>query len=84
MLKIAFDDQARKDLKKLSPEVRVRILSKLEFYLSSPDPLDFAETLKQRESGQYRFRVGDYRVILDLEDNTIVVLTLGHRHEIYR
>ncbi len=34
--------------------------------------------------GSYRFRVGDYRVIFDLEGEEIVVLRVGHRKEIYR
>jgi mRNA interferase RelE/StbE len=34
--------------------------------------------------GEYRFRIGDYRVIFDIEGNEIVVLRVGHRREIYK
>jgi mRNA interferase RelE/StbE len=34
--------------------------------------------------GGYRFRIGDYRVIFDIEGDEIVVLRVGHRKEIYR
>lgn len=34
--------------------------------------------------GDYRFRVGDYRIVCDLEDGTLVVLLVGHRKDIYR
>ncbi|MDH4220892.1 MAG: type II toxin-antitoxin system RelE/ParE family toxin [Candidatus Aminicenantes bacterium] len=34
--------------------------------------------------GGYRFRIGDYRVIFDIEGNEIGVLRVGHRREIYR
>jgi mRNA interferase RelE/StbE len=34
--------------------------------------------------GTYRFRIGDYRIIFDIEDEEIVILRVGHRKEIYR
>ncbi|MCK4791223.1 MAG: type II toxin-antitoxin system RelE/ParE family toxin [Desulfobacteraceae bacterium] len=34
--------------------------------------------------GTYRFRIGDYRVIFDIEGEEIVVLRVGHRKDIYR
>jgi mRNA-degrading endonuclease RelE of RelBE toxin-antitoxin system len=39
-----------------------------------------------RSSDRYRLRVGDYRVIyaFDIDQNTIHLLALGHRREIYR
>ncbi len=36
------------------------------------------------ELGTYRFRMGDYRVIFDVDDNKIVVLRVGQRRDIYR
>ena len=47
-------------------------------------PSTIAERLTESELGSYRFRVGDYRVIFDLEGDEIVVLRVGHRREIYR
>jgi len=34
--------------------------------------------------GTYRFRIGDYRVIFDIEGKDIVALRVGHRRDIYR
>jgi mRNA interferase RelE/StbE len=48
------------------------------------DPLRHAEKLTQSKLGSYRFRIGDYRVIFDLEGEEIVVLRVGHRREIYK
>jgi mRNA interferase RelE/StbE len=46
--------------------------------------LRFAEKISDPILGEYRFRIGDYRVIFDIEENEIVVLKVGHRREIYK
>jgi len=48
------------------------------------DPLKYAVRLTESKLGTYRFRIGDYRAIFDLEGNEIVVLRLGHRRDIYK
>ena len=48
------------------------------------DPLWYAEKLIHSALGSYRFRIGDYRVVFDLEGDQIIVLRVGHRREIYR
>ena len=84
MYNYIFKPQALKDLKKLPKNIQKRIIKKLDFYCSTFNPLSFADSLIDFEIGQYRFRIGDYRVIFDLEEKTIIVLTLGHRREIYK
>lgn len=79
-----FTPQALRDLKKLPKDIQKRIIKKLDFYIFSMQPLSFAEHLIDYKIGQYRFRIGDYRVIFDLEGESLVVLTLGHRKDIYR
>ena len=41
--------------------------------------------LVENKSGQWRYRIGDYRVICDIQDEKVIVLVLeiGHRREIY-
>ena len=78
-----FKRQAFKDLKKLPKGIQNRIISKLDYYISVANPLVFADRLINYEIGQYRFRIGDYRVIFDVEDEIIIILTLGYRKEIY-
>lgn len=79
-----FTSEATRDFKKLTPEIQKRIVKKLDHFVSSGIPLKFAERLVDYEIGEYRFRIGDYRVIFDMEEETIVVLTLGHRKNIYK
>jgi mRNA interferase RelE/StbE len=50
----------------------------------SRDPLKYAVKLTDPRIGQYRFRAGDYRIIFDLADDTLYVLDVGHRGDIYR
>jgi mRNA interferase RelE/StbE len=84
MWHLEFSKTAIKDLKKLSPNVQKTIIKKLEFFISLDNPLTHANYLINYDIGQYRFRIDDYRVVFDLYDEKIVVLTLGHRKQIYR
>ncbi len=79
-----FSSQALKEFEKLSSETQRRLITKLDYFVSSQKPLEFAENLINFDIGQYRFRVGDYRIIFDLEDETIIILSVGHRREIYK
>jgi mRNA interferase RelE/StbE len=74
--------RAIKDIQKLETKVKSRIGKALLRFES--DPLGHAKALTSASLGSYRFRVGDYRVIFDLEGDEIVVLRVGHRKEIYR
>ncbi len=73
-----------KNLRKLPKKVRERIINKLDFFVASETPLLFARPLINSEIGQYRFRIGYYRVIFDIQGEKIIVLTLGHRRDIYK
>ena len=84
MFSFEFKKQAIKDLKKLPKLVQEEILKKLNFYLSSDKPLSFAHRLINHEIGEYRFRMGNYRVIFDVLDEKIIILTIGHRRDIYK
>jgi mRNA interferase RelE/StbE len=79
---LIYSRRAVRDIKKLNPKDRLRIKTNLEKYLN--DPLRYAEKLTHPALGTYRFRIGDYRVICDIEEEEIVVLRVGHRKEIYR
>jgi len=79
-----FKSRALKDIKKLPKNIQKRIISKLDYYIKTPNPLAFADNLINFEIGQFRFRIDNYRVIFDIEDNVLIILTLGHRREIYK
>lgn len=80
--RLVYTHRAARDINALDPPVKQRIGKTLLRY--EQDPLKYAEVLKQSELGTYRFRIGDYRVIFDLDQDEIVVLRVGHRREIYR
>jgi mRNA interferase RelE/StbE len=80
--KIVFTRRATKDISKLEPEIKERIGEALRKY--SEDPLSYARRMVDPSLGSCRVRIGDYRVIFDLEDDELIVLRAGHRKEIYR
>ena len=79
--KLAYTNRADKDIQKLAPEIKNRIGKALLKY--EQDPHRYSETLRDTTLGSHRFRIGDYRVIFDLEGSEIVVLRVGHRKDIY-
>jgi mRNA interferase RelE/StbE len=84
--KIEFDDRARRELRKLDPEIQQQILKYLrKRIVEGGDPRAFGKHLRQNLAGLWRYRVGDYRLICRFEDARVVVLVLkvGHRREIY-
>lgn len=80
--RLTYTNRAIRDIDALEPTIKSRIGKALLRY--EKNPLAFAEPLKDSELGSYRFRIGDYRVIFDLEHDEIVVLRVGHRRDIYR
>lgn len=82
---IEFKPTAVKDLKKLPTAIRKRIGQKLDYYSKQPDTLAHATKLTGfTKGGDYRFRVGEYRIIFDLNKERIIVLYIEHRREVYR
>ena len=79
-----FKKKAAKEIDKLPFQIRQRILKKLKFYSSQGNPLRFAEKLKDWRFGEYRFRIGDYRILFDIESSKINILKVGHRKDIYK
>ncbi len=77
-----FSELAAEKFRKLERSVRDRIARKLRDV--AEDPRRFLTRLASMEA--YKLRVGDYRVIVDVDwENDIVhVLTLGHRSTVYR
>ena len=79
---LVYTQRALRDIDKLESSIRRRIGRVLLRYQGNP--MKHAESIRDPRLGSYRFRIGDYRVIFDLEGNEIVVLRVGHRREIYR
>ncbi len=80
-----FSQLALRQIKKLSPLVQKRIIKKLDWYCQQKDPLRFASSLVDSRLGSFRFRVGDYRIVFDIEKSgNIMVLVVGHCRNIYK
>ena len=85
--KVEFDREAKHDLDKLDPQVTRRIERFLyERVATLDDPRSIGEALRGSKLGEFwRYRVGDWRIICEIQDAKLVVLALrvGHRREVY-
>ena len=85
---VEFDPDAVKDLKKLDKQVQVSILDFVRKRLSAlANPRELGEPLAGSKLGNYwKYRVGDWRIICDLQNQRIVVrvLRVGNPREVYR
>jgi mRNA interferase RelE/StbE len=84
--KVEFTKRALKDLKKLDTHTAALILGWIRKNLEDcENPRIFGKGLTANKSGQWRYRVGDYRLLAEIEDNKIIILILniGHRRDIY-
>ena len=79
---IIFSDKSLKQLRKLEKEVQERIIKALERIRIRPE----IHVTKLIGDPGYRLRVGDYRVILDIDKGKLLILVLkiGHRKGIYK
>ena len=80
--KIAFKDSVWKDLKQIDKHQAQRILQQIEETL--PERAEAFPTLTGRFAKLRKFRVGNYRVIYTLQEDSVLVLRIQHRKEVYR
>ncbi len=84
---VEYTARAIKELKKLDKQTRALIVGWIEKNLvGCENPRQHGKGLTANRSGQWRYRIGNYRVIAEIQDNkiVIVVLSVGHRSEIYK
>ena len=81
MYQIIFSHKAKKQLEKLEKQIQIRIINALERIRVRPETY----VTKLVGDTSYKFRVGDYRVILDIDINRLLILVIkvGHRKDIY-
>lgn len=86
--RIEFDESAKRDLAKLDKPIARRITAFLrERVAALDDPRHIGEALKGSQLGElWKYRVGDYRLIANIEDDAVRVLVvrIGHRRDVYR
>ncbi len=82
MYSVQFSLTAEKQLRKINPEARERILSVLDRIKIRP----YHHVKKLVGSPYFRARAGEYRIILDIRDRMLIifVIEVGHRSNIYR
>ncbi len=73
-----------KTLAKIDKPVRLRIVELIDS-LETGNPRSMGKGLTANQSGLWRYRVGDYRIIADIEDKilTITLVKVGHRSKVY-
>lgn len=84
MFDIKFTPTSEKDLKKITKDLRKRIIKKLRFFASQEDPIIFASPLVNIPPATHRFRIGHYRISFYIQSTTIYILRIRHRREIYQ
>jgi mRNA interferase RelE/StbE len=82
----SFDERALRELQKLDRQAQRDILAYLDQRISGPlDPRRFGKPLRAKLAGLWRYRVRDYRLICQIQDQRLLVLVVavGHRKSIY-
>lgn len=79
---IFFSDRAAKELQKLDKPIQRRIIEKLKEY-AREENLSEAKRLRNPRLGTWRYRIGDWRVIFDLEGRELQILKIANRREVY-
>ncbi len=83
---IKFSEVAQKQIRKLDKTIAKRITDYLGKRIASQvDPRVFGKALLHDKTGLWRYRVDDYRIIVQIQENELIVLVLrvGHRREVY-
>ncbi|MBO6308764.1 type II toxin-antitoxin system RelE family toxin [Oribacterium sp. NK2B42] len=83
---VTFTKEALKQLKKMDKASAALILGWIRKNLEGCDnPRIHGKGLTANRSGQWRYRVGDYRIIAEIYDDKVVILVLniGHRRDVY-
>ena len=84
---IEFVPAAAKELNAIGTTQASRIVKFLSTRLSKlDDPRSIGERLKGRLGQLWKYRIGDYRIIADIQDKVLLILVvrIGHRREVYR
>ena len=73
---------AQKDIRRLDRSVRVRVIDAIELLVADP----YRQGVRQLDSGIFRYRVGHYRIIYDVDNDTVTVrvVRVRHRGDVYK
>ena len=83
--KISYTPTAVDDLRNLPKNIQKRIVEKMRFFLLSGNPMKFSESIKDKSLGDFRFRIGDYRVLFDITSGKMIsVVNIKKRDKVYK
>jgi len=83
---VEVSDFAEKQLRKLDRQIQKRLIDWLDDRIDGcKNPRHFGEPLRGEMAGFWRYRVGNYRIICEIQDEQLIVIALavGHRREVY-
>ncbi len=84
--RVELTDKAIKALKKMDKPTAKLITSWMMKNLQDcENPRQHGKGLTSNRSGQWRYRVGDYRILAEIQEEKVVILVLeiGHRRDVY-
>ena len=83
--RIEIDKDVQRSMK-LDRQIAKRIVAKLREISQLEDPRSMGKGLTENKSGLWRYRVGDYRIVADIEDDVLLILVVDvdHRSRVYR
>lgn len=83
--RIDFTRNADKAMRKLDKGVAARVFDELDEIAKLEDPRSRGKALTGNLAGVWRYRVGDYRILCDINDGRLVILVVdvAHRREVY-
>ncbi len=84
---VELSDRFKKEFRKLDKYTQKILRAWIDRYLvDCENPRAHGKGLTANRSGQWRYRIGDYRLICSIEDDKLVILALsvGHRSDIYK
>ena len=87
MYTVNYTKEAVKNLKKLDKQTSALILGWIEKNLiNCENPRLHGKALTANRVGQWRYRIGDYRILAEIRDNELIILVIeiGHRSKIYK
>lgn len=87
MYKVELSERFKKEFKRLDKYTQKILRGWIDKNLvDTSDPRIHGKGLTSNRSGQWRYRIGDYRLICMIKDDTLIILalTVGHRKEVYR
>jgi mRNA interferase RelE/StbE len=79
---ITYKSSVKKDLKKIDKKELLKILNAIEDELKK-DPF-IGKELKGQFEGLFSYRIGKYRIIYTIVGNTIIILRISHRKDVYK